>query len=168
MKTHLYLILIVYASGCIGTGPPGPKGVPGLIGPPGPKGEKGETGPKGTSGKSVSSDVLDKIEAILSNSNEFVVGSVAYTFGIAPRITGFVFLTNHGSLYKLENKNPQELGDMLEKIGKVANHKDFNVFTRTTYGDDIKQFFSASTADGRIYTSEDLTNWELKNKIELQ
>ena len=172
MKVFSSLIAAVFIFGCMGPGTPGPQGEAGSMGPPGPRGEKGERGPAGPSGKSVSSEVRKQIDAVLAaesaKSNEFVVGSVAYTFGIAPRITGFVFLTNHGNLYKLENKNPQELGGALEKMGRVASYTNFTVFTRTTYGDDIKQFFSAATDDGKIYTSENFTDWELKSTISLQ
>ena len=123
-------------------------------------------------GKSVSAEILKNIDAVLAaespKSNESIVGSVAYTFGIAPRITGFVFLTNHGNVYKLENKNPQELGGALEKIVRIANFTNFTVFTRTTYGDDIKQFFAACTSDGKIYTSENLTDWQLNSTINIR
>ena len=76
--------------------------------------------------------------------------------------------SHFNAFIKLEKKNPQELCDSLEKIGRVASYTNFTVFTRTTYGDDIKQFFSAATADGKIYTSENLTDWELKSTISLQ
>ena len=159
----------------MGSKVPGPQGEPGSIGPPGPKGEKGErglTGLAGAPGKSVSSEVLKKIDSLLSaeisKRNEFIVGAAAYTFGIAPRITGFVFLTNYGNIFKMENKNPQELGDIVEKVIRVANYTNFTVFTRTTYGDDIKQFFSATTSDGKIYTSDNLTDWVLKSNISLE
>ena len=172
MRVFSTLIATVFITGCMGPGTPGPQGEPGSMGPPGPKGEKGEQGLVGPPGKSISSEERKQIDAVLSSGinkgNEFVVGSVAYTFGIAPRITGFVFLTNHGNLYKLENKNPQELGGDLEKISRVDSYQNFTVFTRTTYGDDIKQFFSAVTADGKIYTSENLTDWELKTTISIQ
>ena len=172
MKVFLTLFAVVFIFGCMGPGTPGPQGEPGSMGPPGPKGEKGEQGSAGPPGKSVSAEILKNIDAVLAaesaKSNESIVGSVAYTFGIAPRITGFMFLTNHGNLYKLENKNPQELGGALEKMGRVASYTNFTVFTRTTYGDDIKQFFSATTADGKIYTSENLIDWELKSTISLQ
>ena len=171
MRVFSTLILAVFIFGCIRPGTPGPQGEPGSMGPPGPKGEKGEHGSAGQPGKSVSAEMLKNIDAALATesakSDESVVGSVAYTFGIAPRITGFVFLTNHGNLYKQENKNPQELGSALEKMGRVASYTNFTVFTRTTYGDDIKQFFSAATDDGKIYTSENLTDWELKSTISL-
>jgi len=172
MKVFSTLIITVFIFSCMGPGTPGPQGEPGSIGPPGPRGEKGESGPAGAPGKSVSSEVLKQIDVVLAleyaDSNESVVGSVAYTFGIAPRITGFVFLTNHGNVYKLENKNPQELGGTLEKIVRIASFTNFAVFTRTTYGDDIKQFFAASTSDGKIYTSENLTDWQLNNTISIR
>ena len=172
MKVFSTLIITVFIFGCMGPGTPGPQGEPGSMGSPGPRGEKGEQGPAGASVKSVSSEVLKQIDVVLAaeraNSNESVVGSVAYTFGIAPRITGFVFLTNHGNVYKLENKNPQELGGALEKIVRIANFTNFTVFTRTTYGDDIKLCFAASTSDGKIYTSENLTDWQLNSTISIR
>ena len=67
----------------------------------------------------------------------------------------------------MENKNPQVIGGEINNIGRIANNKNFSVFSRTTYGDDIKQFFTASTSDGNIYISEDLINWELINTINI-
>ena len=88
-----------------------------------------------------------------------VVGSVAYSFGIAPRITGFAYLTSSGKVYKLENSNPQKLGNKVELVTQISKDDQFISLGRTTYGDDIKQFFTAVTINGEIYTSEKLDSW---------
>ena len=146
----------------------GARGEQGFQGPPGPPGPPGPSG--SSSGKEILIDLEKKINTFLlnqDNKGEQIIGSVAYSFGIAPRITGFVYLSNFGNLFKLENKNPQVIGSEINSIGRIADYKNFSVFSRTTYGDDIKQFFSASTSDGKIYISEDLLNWELKNRISI-
>ena len=43
----------------------------------------------------------------------------------------------------------------------------FISFGRTTYGDDIKQFFTAVTENGNIFTSEDLDSWSKVASIPL-
>jgi|TARA_Y100000817_G_scaffold48217_2_gene34148 Collagen triple helix repeat (20 copies). len=168
----IYLILLV---GCANFNTPGPQGEVGPRGPEGVrglKGDKGDKGDKGEAGKSISEKVLNQIENFIEKESkregEYLIGSVAYTFGIAPRLTGFVFLTNTGHLYKMENKNPQILGESLEIIGRIAPNDNFSTFSRTTYGDDIKQYFTAATSDGKIYTSENLEDWELKSSIEFR
>ena len=136
------------------TGPAGPIGPIGPIGPAGPRGEKGKDG------KSVSKELIEKIEKSLnSNNSESIVGSTAYSFGIAPRITGFVYLTTSGQLFKLENKNPQKLANNIEFVTQISKTQKFISLGRTTYGDDIKQFFTAVTQTGKIFTSEDLKSW---------
>ena len=141
-------------------GTPGPKGDPGPAGPAGSRGPKGSQGPKGKDGKSVPNELIIKIEEyIKSSDNESVVGTVAYSFGIAPRITGFAYLTSSGKLFKFENKNPQKLGDKVKFVTQLSKTQRFISFGRTTYGDDIKQFFTAVTKNGNIYTSEDLDSW---------
>ena len=128
MKVFSSLIAAVFIFGCMGPGTPGPQGEAGSMGPPGPRGEKGERGPAGPSGKSVSSEVRKQIDAVLAaesaKNNESVMGSVAYTFGIAPRITGFVFLTNHGNLYKLENKNPKDGKNLIPESFNLKDDND--------------------------------------------
>ena len=100
--------------GCTPNNLPGPSGPPGPTGPPGPAGQPGKPGIKGKDGKSVSKDILDKMNQIIAEHNnsekEIIIGSASYSFGFAPTITGFVFLTNYGRLFKLENKNPQVIG----------------------------------------------------------
>ena len=96
-----------------------------------------------------------------------MIGTVAYSFGIAPRITGFAYLTTSGKLFKFENKNPQKLGSEIKLITQLSKNQRFISFGRTTYGDDIKQFFTAVTEDGHIYTSENLETWTKSATIPL-
>ena len=160
-----FIFILSFTIGCIPIGTPGPQGDPG---PPGPQGPKGIRGPKGNDGKSVSKELLVQIENLLkTNENESVIGTVAYSFGIAPRITGFAYLTTSGKLYKFENKNPQKLGNEVKLITQLSKNQRFISFGRTTYGDDIKQFFAAVTETGTIYTSEDLDTWTKSATIPL-
>ena len=144
----------------------GPKGDLGPMGPVGPSGPKGT---KGNDGKSVPQELLEKIEKSLysANKSELIVGSIAYSFGIAPRITGFAYLTSFGKLYKLENKNPQQLGNNIEFVIQISKTQKFISLGRTTYGDDIKQYFTAVTENGKILTSEDLKSWNENASIPL-
>ena len=164
------LIFLIIPINCTTPAIPGPRGDRGAKGNQGPPGPPGPTGPSGPPGKEISIDIIKKIDTLMLNQKqkgEQIIGSVAYSFGIAPRITGFVYLSNFGNLFKMENKNPQVIGGEINNIGRIANNKNFSVFSRTTYGDDIKQFFTASTSDGNIYISEDLINWELINTINI-
>ena len=89
-----FIFILSFLIGCIPIGTPGPQGDPGPAGPAGPVGPKGVRGPKGKDGKSVSKELLIQIEnSLKSKDNESVIGTVAYSFGIAPRITGFAYLT---------------------------------------------------------------------------
>ena len=152
-----FIFILSFTIGCIPIGTPGPQGNPGPAGPQGPKGARG---PKGLDGKSISKELLIQIEnSLKSKNNESVIGTVAYSFGIAPRITGFAYLTTSGKLYKFENKNPQKLGNEIKLVTQLSKNRIFISFGRTTYGDDIKQFFTAVTETGTIYTSEDLDAW---------
>ena len=160
-----FIFILSFSIGCIPIGTPGPQGDPGPAGPPGPKGIRG---PKGKDGKSVSKELVVQIENLLkTNDNESVIGTVAYSFGIAPRITGFAYLTTSGKLFKFENKNPQKLGSEIKLIAQLSKNQRFISFGRTTYGDDIKQFFTAGTEDGHIYTSENLETWTKSATIPL-
>ena len=160
-----FIFILSFSIGCIPIGTPGPQGDPGPAGPPGPKGIRG---PKGKDGKSVSKELVVQIENLLKTSdNESVIGTVAYSFGIAPRITGFAYLTTSGKLFKFENKNPQKLGSEIKLIAQLSKNQRFISFGRTTYGDDIKQFFTAVTEDGQIYTSENLETWTKSATIPL-
>ena len=160
-----FIFILSFSIGCIPIGTPGPQGDPGPAGPPGPKGIRG---PKGKDGKSVSKELVVQIENLLkTNDNESVIGTVAYSFGIAPRITGFAYLTTSGKLFKFENKNPQKLGSEIKLIAQLSKNQRFISFGRTTYGDDIKQFFTAVTDNGQIYTSENLETWTKSATIPL-
>ena len=160
-----YVLLIVMVSGCI---PPELK-LPSL--PRGPKGERGKQGiqgPPGKPGKGLSSEDLKAIDLLINNKSEYIVESTSYIFGFAPTITGFVYLTNHGRLYKLENKNSQTIGKDIELITRIAERKDFIAINRIAYGEDIKQVFSAATKEGIVYISDDLNKWSMiKNRITL-
>ena len=169
MKKQLSIFITLLLIGCAGLpigGSIGPQGEPGPAGPEGPKGPIGPRGPKGADGQNVPKELLDKIEALTSD-NEVVVGSVAYSFGIAPRITGFAYLTSSGKVYKLENSNPQKLGNKVELVTQISKDDQFISLGRTTYGDDIKQFFTAVTINGEIYTSEKLDSWTKMASIPL-
>ena len=160
-----FIFILSFSIGCIPIGTPGPQGEPGPAGPQGPKGARG---PKGRDGKSISKELLNQIEnSLKSKENESVIGTVAYSFGIAPRITGFAYLTTSGKLYKFENKNPQKLGNEVKLVTQLSKNQRFISFGRTTYGDDIKQFFTAVTENGQIYTSENLETWTKSATIPL-
>ena len=167
----LFLLSLFILGSCIPKNIPGPKGDPGPTGPPGPKGIQGEPGKDGKSGKGLSSSQLKKINDLLKNDSkknkEFIVGSTSYSFGFAPTITGFLFLSNYGRLFKLENKNPQTLGNSIAFITNIANRTDFMDIERIVYGEDIKQYFNAITKSGIIYSSEDLKKWDKVASIDL-
>ena len=168
MKKQLSIFISLLFIGCAGLpigGSIGPQGEPGPVGAEGPKGPVGPRGPKGADGKSVPKELLKKIEGLIND--EVVVGSIAYSFGIAPRITGFAYLTSSGKVYKLENNNPQKLGNKVVLITQISKEDQFISLGRTTYGDDIKQFFTAVTINGEIYTSEKLDSWTKMASIPL-
>ena len=162
IKTLLfYSFSIFIIKGCIPIHlPQGPKGEPGIQGIQGPKGAPGKPG------KGLSSKELKAIDLLINNKSEYVVESTSYSFGFAPTITGFVYLTNHGRLYKLENKNSQNVGKDIELITRIAERKDFIAINRIAYGEDIKQVFSAATREGIVYISNDLNKWsKIKDRI---
>ena len=107
--------------------------------------------------------IVDKMNKIIENNDlseeEVFTSSASYSFGFAPTITGFVFLTSHGRLFKLENKNPQVLGNDLSFITKIDSRTDFVDIKRIVYAEDIKQYFSVVTKSGIVYTSDNLKNW---------
>ena len=149
-------------------GPQGPEGPRGIQGLQGEQGIKGPFGPAGKAGKSISRDKLNKVETFLKLSQqESVVGSASYSFGMAPTITGFCYLTSHGRVFKLENKNTLTLGEKVGFVGTIADHTDFIGLNRIVYGEDIMQYFSAVTRSGMIYTSEDLKNWTQNSSLPL-
>ena len=158
--------------GCIPKNIPGPQGLPGPVGPPGPPGPQGNPGNKGRDGKGIPKELIDKINQVIRDNNkseiEVFTSSTSYSFGFAPTITGFVFLTNHGRLFKLENKNPQVLGTELSFITKIDSRKDFVDIKRIVYAEDIKQYFSVVTKSGIVYTSDDLKDWEKASSFKLE
>jgi len=166
-----FILLMFFLAGCTpqsGPGPQGPEGPEGPRGIQGLQGEEGIQGPTGKAGKSISRDKLNKVETFLKLSQqESVVGSASYSFGIAPTITGFCYLTSHGRVFKLENKNTLTLGEKVGFVGTIADHTDFIGLNRIVYGEDIKQYFNAVTRSGLIYTSEDLKNWIQNSSLPL-
>ena len=170
-----YLVVIFWFFCCTPNSIPGPQGLPGPIGPPGPPGPagpQGNPGTKGKDGKAVSKEIIDKINQIIyvnnSSEKEVIAGSTSYSFGFAPTITGFVFLTNHGRLFKLENKNPQVIGTELSYITRIDQNIDFVDIVRIVYAEDIKQYFSVVTESGLVYISDDLKNWKKTIAIKLK
>jgi len=166
-----FISLMFFLAGCTPQSVPGPQGPEGPMGIQGLKGEQGTQGPfgpAGKAGKNISRDKLNKVETFLKLSQqESVVGSASYSFGMAPTITGFCYLTSHGRVFKLENKNTQTLGEKVGFVGTIADHTDFIGLNRIVYGEDIKQYFSAVTRSGMIYTSEDLKNWTQNSSLPL-
>ena len=144
-------------------GPEGPKGMRGERGIQGLRGIPGPPGPEGKPGRSMSENQLKTFNEFIndnkSDKKEVIIGTTSYNFGFAPTITGFVYLTNHGRVFKLDNKTPQTLGQSIEFISTIADRKDFSSISRIAYGEDIKQYFTATTSSGIIYTSEDLKIW---------
>ena len=158
--------LLLLITGCVPKGSAGPQGAPGK------DGAKGMTGPMGPVGSSVPADQLKKVEAFLSqnneSSNEHIVAIESYSFGLAPRITGFCFLTSHGRIFKMENKNTQILGESISLVGKISDHYDFISLSRIAYGEDIKQYFAAATKSGLVFTTDDLKTWKSQGNIPLK
>ena len=172
MKKYFIFTIIIYFS-CIpnNPAPPGPPGPPGKIGAKGPQGIPGPKGPRGLpglDGKSIPPEVLNSIDQLLEKNDkdsEFLVDILSYSFGFAPKITGFCFLTNHGKVYKLENKNIKTLGNSVQLITKIGNYKNFIAFSRNSNDENIKQYFTAITKSGIIYSSSDLISWEKIIKV---
>jgi len=164
--------LLLLLTGCLPQGSAGPQGAPGKDGATGLTGKPGITGPIGPAGSNVPANQLKKIEAFLAqnneSSNEHIVAIESYTFGLAPRITGFCFLTNHGRIFKMENKNTQVLGDSISLVGKISDHQDFISLSRIAYGEDIKQYFVATTKSGMVFTTDDLKTWKSQGNIPLK
>ena len=162
MIKNILVIIFSFLIGCVPptTSIPGPKGDLGPKGPRGAQGPKGLPGPKGNNGKSIPEELVKKIENSLNNANdEIIVGTLAYSFGIAPRITGFSYLTSSGKVFTLENKNPQKFGSEIKLVTQISKEQKFVSFGRTTFGDDIKQLFTAVSINGDIYISEKLDSW---------
>ncbi|MBT3606993.1 MAG: collagen-like protein [Candidatus Marinimicrobia bacterium] len=163
--------LLLLLTGCLPQGSAGPQGPPGKDGAKGLTGQ-GMTGPMGPAGSSIPADQLKKVEAFLSqnneSSNEHIVAIESYSFGLAPRITGFCFLTSHGRIFKMENKNVQVLGESISLVGRISNHYDFISLSRIAYGEDIKQYFVATTKSGMVFSTNDLKAWESQGDIPLK
>ena len=166
-----FILIMFFLAGCTPQSVPGPQGSEGpkgIQGLQGKQGIQGPPGPAGKAGKSISRDKLNKVETFLKLSQqESVVGSASYSFGMAPTITGFCYLTSHGRVFKLENKNTQTLGEKVGFVGTIADHTEFIGLNRIVYGEDIKQYFSAVTRTGMIYTSKDLKNWTQNSSLPL-
>ena len=164
--------LLLLLTGCLPQGSAGPQGPPGKDGAAGKPGIKGMTGPMGPAGSSVPADQLKKVEDFLAqnneSSNEYIVAIESYTFGLAPRITGFCFLSSHGRIFKMENKNTQVLGESITLVGKISDHHDFISLSRIAYGEDIKQYFVAVTKSGIVFTTDDLKTWKSQGNIPLK
>ena len=132
--TSIVTLLLLLLTGCVPQGSIGPQGPPGKDGATGKPGIQGKIGPMGPAGSSVPADQLKKVEAFLAqnneSSNEHIVAIESYTFGLAPRITGFCFLTSHGRIFKMENKNTQILGESITLVGKISDHRDFISLSR--------------------------------------
>ena len=167
--------LLLLLTGCVPQGSAGPQGPPGKDGATGLTGKpgiQGITGPMGPAGSSLPANQLKKVETFLAlnneSSNEHIVDIESYTFGLAPRITGFCFLTNHGRIFKIENKNTQVLGESISLVGRISNHYDFISLSRIAYGEDIKQYFVATTKSGMVFSTDDLKAWESQGDIPLK
>ena len=163
--------LLLLLTGCLPQGSAGPQGAPGKDGAKGLTGQ-GMTGPMGPAGSSIPADQLKKVEDFLSQNNEFsnehTVAIESYAFGLAPTITGFCFLTSHGRIFKMENKNTQVLGESITLVGKISDHYDFISLSRIAYGEDIKQYFVAVTKSGMVFTTDNLKTWKLQGNIPLK
>ena len=164
--------LLLLLTGCVPQSSAGPQGPPGKDGATGKPGNQGKMGPMGPAGSSVPADQLKKIDSFLTQNNEslneHIVAIESYTFGLAPRITGFCFLTSHGRIFKMENKNTQVLGESISLVGKISDHHDFISLSRIAYGEDIKQYFVATTKSGMVFTTDDLKTWKSQGNISLK
>ena len=170
--TSIVSLLLLLLTGCVPQGSVGPQGPPGKDGATGKPGIQGKIGPMGPAGSRVPADQLKNVEAFLAqnneSSNEHIVAIESYTFGLAPRITGFCFLTSHGRIFKMENKNTQVLGESITLVGKISEHQDFISLSRIAYGEDIKQYFVAATKSGMVFTTDDLKTWKSQGNISLK
>ena len=170
--TSIVTLLLLLLTGCVPQGSIGPQGPPGKDGATGKPGIQGKIGPMGPAGLSVPANQLKKVEAFLAqnneSSNEHIVAIESYTFGLAPRITGFCFLSSHGRIFKMENKNTQVLGESITLVGKISDHYDFISLSRIAYGEDIKQYFVAGTKSGMVFTTDDLKTWKSQGNISLK
>jgi hypothetical protein len=154
-------LLLIFIASCSTASIPGPQG---SIGPKGEKGERGEVGPQGEKGQGIGKKKLIEIDKIITefkqSNDEFIIGATSYSFGFAPKVTGFVYLTNRGKIFKLESKNPKTLGQKIQFLTQISQNSNFTSITKTASGEDIKQYFTTTTSDGDIYSSENLKDWK--------
>ena len=154
-------LLLIFIASCSTASIPGPQG---SIGPKGEKGERGEVGPQGEKGQGIGKKELIEIDKIITefkqSNDEFIIGATSYSFGFAPKVTGFVYLTNRGKIFKLESKNPKTLGQKIQFLTQISQNSNFTSITKTASGEDIKQYFTTTTSDGDIYSSENLKDWK--------
>ena len=154
-------LLLIFIASCSTASIPGPQG---SIGPKGEKGERGEVGPQGKKGQGIGKKKLIEIDKIITefkqSNDEFIIGATSYSFGFAPKVTGFVYLTNKGKIFKLESKNPKTLGQKIQFLTQISDNSNFTSFTKTASGEDIKQYFTTTTSHGDIYSSENLKDWK--------
>jgi|SaaInlStandDraft_1057018.scaffolds.fasta_scaffold39510_2 hypothetical protein len=154
-------LLLIFIASCSTASIPGPQG---SIGPKGEKGERGEVGPQGEKGQGIGKKKLIEIDKIITefkqSNDEFIIGATSYSFGFAPKVTGFVYLTNKGKIFKLESKNPKTLGQKIQFLTQISENISFTSITKTASGEDIKQYFTTTTSDGDIYSSENLKDWK--------
>ena len=154
-------LLVITATSCSTASIPGPQG---SIGPRGEKGEKGEKGERGEKGQGFDKKKIKEIDKIISefkqSNNEFIVGSTSYSFGFAPKVTGFVYLTNKGKIFTLESKNPKTLGQKIKFLTQISPNVSFTSISKTASGEDIKQYFTSTTSGGDVYSSENLKDWK--------
>jgi len=159
----LFLVFHIACTSGPMIGPTGP------IGPKGKQGIQGQKGAQGIPGEGFTKKKINYLEKLISEnkllSNEIIVANTSYSFGFAPKKTGFVYLTNKGRLFKLENKNPQTLGQNIEYFSSINKKGEFISLTKTASVEDIKQYFTAATKNGDIFSSENLEDWKWINTI---
>ena len=157
-------LLLITATSCSTSTIPGPQGLAGPRGEKGEVGSKGEKGEKGEKGQGFDKKRLIEIDKIITeykqSHDEFVVGATSYSFGFAPKVTGFVYLTNKGKIFKLESKNPNTLGQEIEFLTQISQSNIFTSISKTASGEDVKQYFTSTTLAGDIYSSENLKDWK--------
>ena len=163
-------LLLITATSCSTSTIPGPQGLAGPrgekgeVGSKGEKGEVGSKGEKGEKGQGFDKKRLTEIDKIITeykqSHDEFIVGATSYSFGFAPKVTGFVYLTNKGKIFKLESKNPNTLGEEIEFLTQISQSNTFTSISKTASGEDVKQYFTSTTLAGDIYSSENLKDWK--------
>ena len=157
-------MILIFTTSCSTATIPGPQGSTGPRGEKGEKGEKGEIGPRGINGLGFDKEKLTEINKIISefkqSHDEYIVGATSYSFGFAPKVTGFAYLTNKGKIFKLESKNPKTLGQKIEFLTQISKNDNFTSIVKTASGEEIKQYFTSTTSSGDIFSSENLKDWK--------